>query len=209
MCCRNSDNDTGTSRNSDIPSFEIQTEDMDNPPYRALQRTLKMIPKWKWYWAERPSIGNICDRFFVSLTHLPIVGSKSCPIGPKPPSAQPPARSWTAQYNGGTKRCSRRCSGFQDRRGTVWARKARLFSGIRGVFVVSSWRVFATRERFVYNSWDWNWNGKVHARNGECAHGLACAYYCEWSTDGNVREVPEDRARGRYPAVSSRGDRYV
>ena len=36
MSCRNSDNDTGTFRNSDIPSFEIQTKDMDNPPYRAL-----------------------------------------------------------------------------------------------------------------------------------------------------------------------------
>ena len=36
MSCRNSDNDTGTFGNSDIPSFEIQTEDMDNPPYRAL-----------------------------------------------------------------------------------------------------------------------------------------------------------------------------
>ena len=36
MSCRNSDNDTGTFQNSDIPSFEIQTEDMDNPPYRAL-----------------------------------------------------------------------------------------------------------------------------------------------------------------------------
>ena len=32
MSCRNSDSDTGTFRNSDIPSFEIQTEDMDNPP---------------------------------------------------------------------------------------------------------------------------------------------------------------------------------
>ena len=31
-----SDNDAGTFRNSDIPSFEMQTEDMDNPPYRAL-----------------------------------------------------------------------------------------------------------------------------------------------------------------------------
>ena len=29
-------NDTGTFRNSDIPSFEIQTENVDNPPYRAL-----------------------------------------------------------------------------------------------------------------------------------------------------------------------------
>ena len=31
MSCRNCDNDTGTFRNSDIPSFEIQTEDIDNP----------------------------------------------------------------------------------------------------------------------------------------------------------------------------------
>ena len=30
MSCRNS-NDTGTFQNSDIPSFEIQTEDKDNP----------------------------------------------------------------------------------------------------------------------------------------------------------------------------------
>ena len=36
MSCQNSDNDTGTFRNSDIPSFEIQMEDIDNPPYRAL-----------------------------------------------------------------------------------------------------------------------------------------------------------------------------
>ena len=36
MPCWNSDNDTGTFQNSDIPSFEIQTKDMDNPPYRAL-----------------------------------------------------------------------------------------------------------------------------------------------------------------------------
>ena len=28
--------DTGTFRNSDIPSFEIQTGDLDKPPYRAL-----------------------------------------------------------------------------------------------------------------------------------------------------------------------------
>ena len=36
MSCRNCDNDTGTFQHSDIPSFEIQTEDMDNRPYRAL-----------------------------------------------------------------------------------------------------------------------------------------------------------------------------
>ena len=36
MSCWNSDSDTGTFRNSDISSFEIQTGDMDNPPYRAL-----------------------------------------------------------------------------------------------------------------------------------------------------------------------------
>ena len=36
MFCQNSDNDTGTFRNTDIPSFEIQTKDLDNPPYRAL-----------------------------------------------------------------------------------------------------------------------------------------------------------------------------
>ena len=35
MSCRNSDN-MGTFQNSDVPSFEIQTEDMGNPPYRAL-----------------------------------------------------------------------------------------------------------------------------------------------------------------------------
>ena len=35
MSCQNSD-DTGTFRNSNIPSFEIQTEDMDNPSYGAL-----------------------------------------------------------------------------------------------------------------------------------------------------------------------------
>ena len=36
MSCQNSDNDTGTFWNSNIQSFEIQTEDTDNPPYRAL-----------------------------------------------------------------------------------------------------------------------------------------------------------------------------
>ena len=36
MSCRNSINDTGTFQNSHMPSFEIQIEDMDNPPYRAL-----------------------------------------------------------------------------------------------------------------------------------------------------------------------------
>ena len=35
MSCRNSNNDTRTFWNSDIPSFEIQT-DMDSPPYGAL-----------------------------------------------------------------------------------------------------------------------------------------------------------------------------
>ena len=35
--CWNSNSDTATFRNSDIPSFEIQTGDLDNPPYRALQ----------------------------------------------------------------------------------------------------------------------------------------------------------------------------
>ena len=29
MSCRNSDNDMGTFQNSDVPSFQIQTEDMD------------------------------------------------------------------------------------------------------------------------------------------------------------------------------------
>ena len=41
ISCRNY-NDTGTFRNSDILSFEIQTEDMDNPPYRALLEVSKM-----------------------------------------------------------------------------------------------------------------------------------------------------------------------
>ena len=36
MSCQNSDNDTGTFWNSYVPSFEIQTEDINNPPYRAL-----------------------------------------------------------------------------------------------------------------------------------------------------------------------------
>ena len=34
--CRNSNNDTGPFQNSDIPSFDIQTEDMDNPSCRTL-----------------------------------------------------------------------------------------------------------------------------------------------------------------------------
>ena len=36
MSCQNSNNGMGTFRNSNIPSFEIQMEDMDNSPYRAL-----------------------------------------------------------------------------------------------------------------------------------------------------------------------------
>ena len=36
MSYQNSDNDTGTFQTSDIPSFDIQMGDMDNPPYRAL-----------------------------------------------------------------------------------------------------------------------------------------------------------------------------
>ena len=45
---RNSNNDTGTFRNSDISSFEIQTEDMDNPAYRALVVTWLMAEICPW-----------------------------------------------------------------------------------------------------------------------------------------------------------------
>ena len=43
MSCRNSDNDTGTFRDSDISSFEIQTRDMDNHPYGAA--SLRVLSK--------------------------------------------------------------------------------------------------------------------------------------------------------------------
>ena len=35
MSCQNSDNDMETFRNSDIPSFEMHMEDMDNYPFRV------------------------------------------------------------------------------------------------------------------------------------------------------------------------------
>ena len=54
--CRNSDN-MGTFRNSDIPSFEIQMEDMDNPPYRALENS----------WCPYPETGS--GLLYASSTH--------------------------------------------------------------------------------------------------------------------------------------------
>ena len=44
MSCRNSDNDTGTFRNSDIPGFEIQTEDM--PQVRGPKVFLYPLQCW-------------------------------------------------------------------------------------------------------------------------------------------------------------------